>query len=145
MREFCVNSVLDELKSRLDEKHMLRIHGYSSMFENMGFTFNEPTTIEKIEKFMLETNFILPPDYKNFLLMHNGVSFFTYEYGDSFSFYPLEKLIDLHQLIVNAFHSEYIKTHCFPIGYVTDMGPILIDYSKTSDYGRESVLLLGID
>jgi hypothetical protein len=87
----------------------------------------------------------LPKSYKEFLLLHNGANFFTYEYGYSFCFYSIEELIQEYNGMLLYNHSSYIKNNCYPIGYVIDIGPILVDHSREKKTGKDNILLYGIE
>ena len=46
-------------------------------FVDFTCTFNKPTTVSKISEFERKSNIIIPKDYKEFLLINDGIMFFN--------------------------------------------------------------------
>ena len=106
--------------------------------------FNNPIEIEELERIIIDNELILSNNHKEFLLLHNGAEFFTYEYGYSFRLYSIEELIREYKEMLN-YNFSYIKQNCYPIGYVIDIGPILVDHTNVNQTGKENILLGGIE
>ncbi|SFA85889.1 MULTISPECIES: SMI1/KNR4 family protein [unclassified Bacillus (in: firmicutes)] len=145
MKEFSIANILETLKTRLDENSLLHVQCRFGIYPKKGFVFKNPIAIEKLENLIMENGLNLPTNYKEFLLLHNGAEFFTYEYGNAFCLYSLEEMIHEYDKMLYYYHSTYYKQNCYPIGYVTDIGPILIDHSKFNHSDKENVLLIGIE
>lgn len=129
---------MDGLKKRLDEKGQIIVQSFNGHCYTAGFTFNDPTTQENINKFTFETGWIVPDDYKDFLFLNNGATFFSYEYGDAFFFYTLEE-------IANIYNKELHGENFYPIGRCVDRGDIVIDNSRCKKKLKNYLLLNGIE
>lgn len=138
LAENSVQKILTGLKNRLDENGKSTVQSFQGYCYEAEFIFNEPTTEEYINKFASETGWVLPADYKAFLLLHNGANFFSYDYGTSFWVYSLEE-------IVNNYDKELHGENCFPIGGCVDRGEILIDHSRLLENRTDYLLLNGIE
>jgi hypothetical protein len=71
-----VNKTLKYLKEKLNERSFFEIYQGEGITSNVTCKFNDPAPILKIEEFEEQTNLVLPDDYKQFLLLHNGISLF---------------------------------------------------------------------
>ncbi|GIN88468.1 hypothetical protein J6TS2_48540 [Heyndrickxia sporothermodurans] len=92
-------SILEELKSKLNANFETTIIDQWGKTRKVTFTFNEPASIEKINRFEKEFDWVLPKDYKNILLIHNGLDIFEDENGSGFELYPIEEKGDNNYLI----------------------------------------------
>ena len=115
LNEFSISNILATLKTRLDENSLLHVQSSFGIYPKKGFLFKNPITIEELERIIIENGLILPKNHKEFLLLHNGAEFFTYEYGYSFCLYSLEELIREYNKMLNYNFSTYIKQNCYPI------------------------------
>ncbi|WP_281888062.1 SMI1/KNR4 family protein [Paenibacillus sp. YYML68] len=71
--------VLDGFKKRLDHnKEILKQGIAGSVFSAKTF-FGPPAKEKDIEAFENEVGIIIPKDYRNFLLIHNGAIFYEFE------------------------------------------------------------------
>ena len=145
MKESSILNVLEALKTRLDENDQLDVHSTSGDYQKIGFNFNKPITIDKLEQVIAENGLILPNEYRDFLLLHNGAEFFTYEYGYSFCLYSIEEMINEYNSMKNSCDVEYILENCYPIGYVVDRGPLLLDLSNFQKTNKVTILLRSIE
>lgn len=145
MKEFSIVNILETLKTRLDENSLLHVQCRFGIYPKKGFVFNSPILIDKLESLIFAKGLNLPRDYKELLLLHNGAKFFTYEYGHAFCLYSIEEMIDEYNKMLYHNYSTYHKENCYPIGYVTDIGPILMDHSKLKQTDKESMFLIGIE
>ncbi|WP_413375631.1 SMI1/KNR4 family protein [Alkalihalobacillus sp. 1P02AB] len=145
MKELRVEDVLKALKLRLDENNLLHVHRTSEVIPKMGFIFNEPITHHELEHLISKYNLTLPQEYRDFLLVHNGAKFFTDEYGDSFSLYSIEEMIHEKHLMEGYCDIHYFLKSCYPIGYMTDFGTLLLDHSKGKQSIKGNMLLHSIE
>lgn len=142
MEKYTVKQILDGLKIRLDNHNSIMIqNSYDSQPFIMNFTFHEPVQQDEIDSFIAKTGITIPCDYQQFLLLHNGATFFSYEYGYSFCLYSLNEIkTEYEHLIHNQYCGNHIKKNGFPIGYYVDTGWIWIDQSKYNGSGNYMML-----
>ena len=140
MNDYSIQNVLEALKTRLDENNLLDVHSTSGIYPKVGFKFNNPITPQELDHFITKYQLNLPTEYKDFLLLHNGATFFTFQYGDSFCLYSIEEMIRNYNSMNDYCDVNYFLKNCYPIGYVTDEGTLLLDHSKN----KTNVLLNGI-
>lgn len=129
-----VADIINGLRHRLDANEKLAVQSSKGTVFEMGFTFSEPAQETVLSKYPY-----LPADYQQFLRLHNGANFFTFEYGGAFHLHSIEQALGQYE--------EFKKNHFtptgmdwFPIGRVTDMGDLCIDLS----HPKRHVLLVGI-
>ena len=67
MKESSILNVLAALKTRLDENNQLDVHSTSGIYTKIGFNFNKPITIDKLEQVIAEKSKSVYRDGK-----HNG-------------------------------------------------------------------------
>ena len=129
-------NVLNGLKTRLNDTNLLTIQSSDGHLYNMSFKFNAP-----VDEDVINSTENLPEDYKNFLRLHNGADFFSWEYGTSFYIYSLEEALSVLEKVKTGIYvpMEY-KDDWFPIGYVQDIGGVYIDLSSDKNY----LILMGI-
>jgi len=142
LKEISISNTLETLKSRLDENSLLHVQARFGIYPKKGFVFNNPIETEKLERIIIDNKLSLSSNHKEFLLLHNGAEFFTYEYGYSFRLYSIEEAIREYNEMLTHNFSNYFKQNCYPIGSVIDIGPILVDHSKVNQTGKENILLL---
>ncbi|MBH0171538.1 MAG: SMI1/KNR4 family protein [Bacillota bacterium] len=131
-----IPNVLNGLKNRLGDRNSLTIQSSGGHLFDMSFTFNPP-----IDEDVLSTYESLPEDYKNYLRLHNGTKFFSWEYGTLFGIHSLEESLGILEKVKTG---EYVpmkyKDDWFPIGYFQDIGGLYIDLSTDKNH----LILLGI-
>lgn len=86
---------LHSLKKRLEENNqMIEVYCGEGYVEKCTCKFNEPATLEEIAAFEEKTGWVIPEDYKNFLLITNGCRLFDHpEYGGENHLYSLDEII----------------------------------------------------
>ncbi|MEH7356649.1 SMI1/KNR4 family protein [Neobacillus drentensis] len=99
MNNYSILTILEALKTRLDENNLLSVHSTSGLYSKVGFTFNKPITHQELEHYLTKNYLTLPAEYKD-LLLHNGAEFFTYEYGYSLCIYSIEEMIREYNSII---------------------------------------------
>ncbi|ENQ3105338.1 SMI1/KNR4 family protein [Bacillus cereus] len=137
MKEYSVKNTLDTLKSRLNEKDEIVVQSFNGYYYTAECTFNEPATQEEIHTFIRETGWIVPNDYKEFLLLHNGAYFFSYEYGTAFHFYSLMEILKRYD---KELHGDR-----YPIGNCPDRGYIVISNARCQQNNDKYMMLNGIE
>lgn len=125
-----IPNVLNGLKNRLSDTNSLTIQSSDGHLFDMSFKFNPP-----IDEDVLSTYGSLPEDYKNYLRLHNGTKFFSWEYGTLFGIHSLEEALGILEKVKTG---EYVpmeyKDDWFPIGYVQDIGGLYIDLSTDKNH-----------
>ena len=145
MHHFSIYNILDALKSRLDINNLLTVHQTNGQAPEVGFSFNEPVLHDRLTSFMNHYSWKLPSDYKTFLLLHDGASFFSHETGSCLHLHSLDELFPAYSCMIQHFRSEYLQKNCYPIGYFENSGFLLIDHAQWSATGKENILLLGVE
>ncbi|SEM85694.1 SMI1/KNR4 family protein [Lihuaxuella thermophila] len=86
---------LTALKKRLENNNqMIEVYGGRGHIGTYTCRFHEPATLEQIRAFEEKTGWILPEDYKNFLLITNGCRLFDHpEYGGENILYSLDEIL----------------------------------------------------
>lgn len=124
--------VLDGLKKRLDNNNQLSVQKGNGKVYTAQFTFNPPATSGMIEEFLRDTHWQLPPDYKNFLLIHNGAWLFeSVRYGGGYELRSLDEIKDSHL--------DYMPNHWYPIS-VNNGDYIFIDSNRVAS-GQNNYLV----
>lgn len=136
MEDYTIRNILDSLKNRLDKNSEIGIQATQGYCYTGKCTFNKPATNEEIDKFILDTGWSIPDEYRKFLLIHNGANFFSFEYGGASYLYGIDEIIS------NA--SLSISKNLYIIGLHSDLGDIVID-SKRVKEGRKDYMLLSSD
>lgn len=96
---------LNYLKHKLEEKGFFEIYQGEGGTSNVTCKFNDPASLSVIEKFELQTRLTLPDDYKQFLLLHNGASFFDdVKYGGECYLYDIELVLENYQNSLGDIH-----------------------------------------
>ncbi|WP_208589710.1 SMI1/KNR4 family protein [Gracilibacillus suaedae] len=108
-----IRKTLHGLKQRLNSDGTITIQQEVGGIFELPCSFQNPATKEQIENFQSEHDWILPKDYQNFLLEHNGARIF-----EDLDLYSLEELI--------TFKDPNLPEGCFCIASFLD-NRIIID------------------
>jgi hypothetical protein len=104
-----VNQTLNYLKEKLHERGFFEIYQGEGITSNVTCKFNDPVPLSKIEEFEEYTNLALPDDYKQFLLLHNGISLFDdVKYGGECNVFDLDLVLENYQVSERDFPSGWI-------------------------------------
>lgn len=121
-----IQSTLNSLKEKLDQNQEVIIRDQWGEICKVSCSFNNRADLKTIKSFEEESNLILPYDYKNFLLVHNGLDIFEDEYGNGLELYSIE---DIHNQKL-----DYFKEGWYSIGYYrTLQGHLIIDSEKVKE------------
>jgi hypothetical protein len=108
-----VEKSINYLKQKLEEKGFFEIYQGEGKTSSVTCKFNNPVSFTEIEEFESQTGLTLPNDYKQFLLLHNGASFFDdVKYGGECYLYDIELVLENFQDRSGDFPSGWIT-----IGY----------------------------
>jgi hypothetical protein len=133
LQDYTIRDILDALKRRLDKNNEIFLQSTKGYCYTGKCTFNEPTTSEAIDKFSTETGWSIPNEYREFLLIHNGANFFSFEYGGACYLNSLEQIMsDSLYCISKDFYS---------IGSYTDLGQVVINSKRVRDGGSDYMFL----
>lgn len=136
MQDYTIKNILDGLKKRLDNNNKTLLQSTNGYCYTGQCTFNEPTTDEAIDKFIAKTGWSIPEEYREFLLIHNGAYFFSYEYGGACGLNSLEQII--------FDNVAPISKDFYPIGSYCDLGQIVINSKRVME-GRKDYMFLSSD
>lgn len=108
-----VEKSLNYLKQKLEEKGFFEIYQGEGRVSNVTCKFNDPASLIELEQFEIHTGLSLPDDYKQFLLLHNGASFFDdVNFGGECYLYDIGLVLENYQDMLGDFPSGWIT-----IGY----------------------------
>jgi hypothetical protein len=117
-----VEKTLNNLKGRLDKNNTLTMRYMGGELLEVKCFFHPPATEEEIVSFFNKLNLIIPNDYKQMLMMHNGTRLLTdvqlYGYEEIYKEYILWN------------DKENIPDGWFPIGRDTTGYQLYIDSSN---------------
>jgi len=133
LQNYTIKNILDGLKKRLDNNNETLIQSTNGYCYTAKCIFNEPTTNEAIDKLIIETGWSIPKEYREFLLIHNGTKFFSFEYGGACYLSRLEEIVPNNI-------SPLSEDFC-PIGY-SDYGQISIKSKRVSEGRKDYMFLL---
>lgn len=136
MENYTIKNILDSLKNRLDKNNEIHIQATQGYCYTGKCTFNKPAANEEIDKFIWDTGWSVPDEYREFLLIHNGANFFSFEYGGACYLNSLKQ--------INEDNVAPISKNFYPVGSYTDLGQIVID-SKRVKAGRKDYMFLSSD
>lgn len=90
-----LNLALNSLKKRLrDNQNLIEIYKGKGMVKKVTCHFNDSLNEDDLDTFMAQYDLVLPFDYSNFLLIHNGAKlFFDPYYGGEFEFYDIDTMV----------------------------------------------------
>lgn len=123
-------NILKELMNRTQKNSKLTSMSLLGDKEVFIFDWNDPVDIELIHKFEKESNYILPTDYKKFLMISNGATIFKSEYEDDG--YRLLGINEISKITKDMIESGYDindSWYCFMQCLFSD-DVILFDLSK---------------
>lgn len=90
------------------KKEKVKIYSYEDEFIEFDCQFNQPAKKEDIEAFELSTGCLIPQDYKELLLISNGIHFLVNGELDLFGLEEMKELIRV----------SYYKKGVYPIGCI---------------------------
>ncbi|OUQ86503.1 hypothetical protein B5G50_21460 [Brevibacillus brevis] len=76
MNKSLIELLIESLKKRQEKEGCFDIYWGEGELHKAICKFNPPVTIEVIEKLENKTDWVLPEDYKRFLLITNGCKLF---------------------------------------------------------------------
>jgi SMI1 / KNR4 family (SUKH-1) len=116
-----IELTLNGLKKRLDIENTLLVQTETGYSEPARFTFCQGVSDKEINDFSKKHSLLLPWDYKEFLLRHNGADLFVHPYyGGGIELFSLEKI---QQIYIEYDYISMIPEGWFPIG--SDNGDML--------------------
>lgn len=142
-----IKEVLDNLKSQLDE-NFTRLDpegliGRDGTVLREECVFNPPAKEEEILGLEKELGIMIPQDYREFLMLHNGMTLFK-SYLAEFTFFSLDEIRGNFSIVQNYREEEeldFIKD--YPIGEFPDVGYIMIDDEKVTKNSSEGAIYVG--
>ena len=141
-----IKAILDDFKSSLYKADDTL---YTLKEKEGSFSFSFPTGVSEKEIIELANNsyIVIPEDYKEFLLMHNGAKLFKEKFGQIVDLYSVERIPIERSNFQDAFE-QYLdedKKDSYPIGYFTDIGYIMINNSYCINNRMDYIWMTGIE
>jgi hypothetical protein len=133
LEDYTIKNILDGLKQRLNKDNETLIQSTNGYCYTGKCIFNNPSTNEAIDNFVEKTDWSIPEEYREFLLIHNGANFFSFKYGCACYLNRLEQII--------PDNIAPISKDFYPIGSYTDLGQVIIN-SKRVREGRKDYMFL---
>ncbi|MGK5512354.1 SMI1/KNR4 family protein [Brevibacillus formosus] len=131
MSKTLIELSIESLKKRQEKDGYFDVYWGEGEIHKAICKFNPPVTFEELEKLESKTDWILPEDYKNFLMIANGCKLFDDpKYGGENDLYKLEELID--------FNYEDPYEECYSIAYI--YGENIVINSKKYQEGNPNYL-----
>ncbi|SDS83825.1 SMI1 / KNR4 family (SUKH-1) [Paenibacillaceae bacterium GAS479] len=129
MKNDLLNDTLQALKNRLSHNGTLKVQVTGGYMYEGTCSFGEGASNDQINEFTQFTRWNLPPDYLDFLILHNGAKLFADPYG---SYVHLLSLSEIMQ-----YHKDSFPDNHFVVAMAMD-GYLLVDCnritSSPSDY-----------
>ncbi|BBH24459.1 hypothetical protein Back11_58040 [Paenibacillus baekrokdamisoli] len=136
-----VHLTLQKLKERQSEKNYLRVQVDHGEELNTVCTFNEPARDSDFKRLIKETNLIIPPDYMDFLKIHNGgVLYSLGEYGGGIELFSVEEIIENYE-----FYKDDLLESFYPIGIDNGEELLLIKSNNCDPLRRDKNYLFWSD
>lgn len=139
-----IKVILEAFKTLLDNNLTLKSYGLKGEIDENHFTFNEPATEEQIVALEKGLGIVIPHDYRELLLLHNGMLLFSNDLSE-LEFYDINKVKEEY---VN--YQTFIKAHNidgdkgdYPIGRYPDVGQIMILSKKVKKKSSKGALVVG--
>ena len=106
-------------------------------------TFNKAATEREINLVERELGIKIPNDYRDFLLLHNGMTLFS-TYLVEYKFFSLDEIRE-NFWVVQADYKEYELelTKDYPIGEYPDVGYIMINDALVTKYSSQGAIYVG--
>lgn len=126
-----IQKTLLGLKRRLDNNKEITVQDAGGDTYSFTFLFNEGASGNEILSFEKDNQIVLPPDYKEFLQLHNGATLFS-SYGGGFLLLSLKESEDIMKRLGDTLPQGY-----YPVGYA-DGEMILINSSEVVKEDRQT-------
>ncbi|MEB6551355.1 SMI1/KNR4 family protein [Heyndrickxia sporothermodurans] len=140
-----IQEVLDKLKSQLDE-NSTRLNPKGLLDEDdkdilrEECIFEEPATEEDVKSLETELGITIPNDYKEFLLLHNGMTLFS-SYLVEYKFFSLNEIREHFPIVQEGRKELDLKPNKdYPIGEFPDVGYIIMDSKKIKNRSSEGAI-----
>ncbi|WP_299515897.1 SMI1/KNR4 family protein [uncultured Rummeliibacillus sp.] len=142
-----IKKVLDNLKSKLDENFSRLdpdgLIGRDGTVLREKCIFNPPAKEEDIRSLEKELGIKVPQDYREFLLLHNGMTLFK-SYLMEFKFFSLDEIREGFKDVQEFKKEEDLKTtKDYPIGEFQDVGYIMVDAHKLKKHSSQGAIYVG--
>ena len=106
-------------------------------------TFNEAASEDEINLVEKELGITMPNDYRDFLLLHNGMTLFS-SYLTSYTFFSLDEIRTNFLIVQKDFKEEDLEpTKDYPIGEYPDVGYIMISDALVTKYSSQGAIYVG--
>ncbi|AJY76737.1 SMI1/KNR4 family protein [Paenibacillus beijingensis] len=137
-----VHLTLQKLKERQSEKNFLRVQVDQGNELNTICKFNEPAEESEFSLFTKETNLVLPPDYIDFLKLHNGGILYSLDddLGGGIELFSIEEIIENYE----DYRDDLLESF-YPIGIENGEELLLINSAECDPLCRNKNYLYWSD
>lgn len=125
-----LQNTLNGLKHRLTNGE-LTLQNSSGDAVTVSFMFHPAAAEEEIEDFATSYGLKIPPDYKDFLLTHNGATLFSM-YGGGFLLLSLKEIKEILDRLGSAMPEGW-----YPVGYL-DGDMLCINSKEVDEHDRKT-------
>lgn len=98
MASHFVETILGNLKKRLDHNSALMVQQCNGYLENSKCLFNPAASQKEIDELSRVYKVNLPEDYRYFLQLHNGARLFLDQHGTHVLLMDIDEILDLHYM-----------------------------------------------
>jgi hypothetical protein len=143
-----IKEVLDKLKGQLDE-NFTRLNPEGLLDEDdkdvlrENCIFEEPANEREIKVLEKELGITIPSDYKEFLLLHNGMTLFS-SYLVSYRFFSLDEIKENFSIVQDDRKEMELKPNKdYPIAEYPDVGYVMIEGKKVTKDSSNGAIYIG--
>ena len=130
--ETLISKTLANLATRLNNEPIFSVQNYNGEVMEATCKLYSPPQAEEILEFENETGLLIPKDFKEFLVQHNGAELFAHpEYGGGINIMNISHMMDLYES-----YREMIPTAWYPIGF-DDVGFLWINSEEVTENTRD--------
>ncbi|TYR81348.1 SMI1/KNR4 family protein [Priestia megaterium] len=142
-----IEQTLIDLKRRLNENNEMLIEESDGSTCLRSFVFAPPASEQELIDFTVRTRNILPEDYQQFLLLHNGAQLFKGQYENIVDLSKIEDIPNDQRNFNKAFGSYLTgdRKDSYPIGHFIDIGSIMISNTRCREGKRDYLWIASIE
>lgn len=135
-----ISKSLTGLKKVLNNNNRMEILGIEGAVLEVKCTFNEPSNIEKLKQFEESTGLLLPDDYRDFLLIHDGAIIFEVLLNSSINIGGGLYLFSIDEVKNRKEELAFQQNH-YPIASLLEGHHLVVDVEKIKNNDRNYLLI----
>ncbi|WP_157890124.1 SMI1/KNR4 family protein [Paenibacillus sp. DMB5] len=138
MTDSIISNVLKNISEKTSTDQQISKYLSTKSYRQEKIAFNDPLEITDLEKFFRffskESKLVLPQDYLDFLLIHNGGILYSHpEYGGGLELLSLQRIEELY-----AIYKEFLPVGWYPIAVEEGTEFLFIDSNLCNSASRAS-------